>query len=270
MRDSSDTAATATIDADGVRLAYRLDGPEDAPALVLAHALGLNLNMWDPQVPALAGRFRVVRYDSRGHGRSNVPAGPYTLERLALDLVAVLDALGIEHADVCGISLGGMGVQWVAVHRPDRVHRPVLANTSARIGTQANWTERMEAVCAGGMEAIRDDVVARFLSERFRREHPDETRQIAQMLDSTPAEGYIAACAALRDADLRSQVGSIRAPALLVAGGLDVAVPPGQMQELHAAIAGSELVVLQDAAHLASVEQPETFIAHALAFLGKP
>ena len=267
MSDTGDGVLTGAIDVDGARLAYRLDGPENAPALVLAHSLGLNLRMWEPQMPGLAVRFRVVRYDSFGHGGSAAPAGPYTLDRLALDLIALLDALGIERADVCGISLGGMVAQWVTINRPERVRRLVLANTSARIGTEASWTERMEAVRSGGMEAIRDGVVARFLSDRFRREHPNETRQIAHVLDSTPAEGYIAACAALRDADLRSQIGSIRAPVLLIAGGLDVAVPVSQMQELHAAIAGSELTVLQDAAHLASVEQPETFTKHVLTFL---
>ncbi len=263
----SDTWQTGTISVEGVRLVYRVDGPPASPVLILSHSLGLDLRMWEPQMPDFASHFRVVRYDSRGHGRSDAPAGPYTLEQQALDLVAVLDGLDIQRAHVCGISLGGMVAQWLGVYRPERVDRIVLANTSARIGTEESWTERIAAVRAGGIPAIRDAVVDRFLSDGFRNAHPQEAQRITKILESTPAEGYIGACAALRDADLRSQVPRIQAPALLVAGALDAAVPLSQMRELHAAIGGSELVVLQDAAHLASVEQPEVFTAHALAFL---
>src|SRR5262249_35102489 len=153
------------------------------------NSLGTDLGMWDPQMPVFAERFRVIRYDARGHGRSDASAGPYTLERLSLDLIALLDALDIARAHVCGLSLGGLVAQWVAVYRPDRVNRRVLATPASRIGSATTWAERIAAVRAGGMGAVRDAVVARFLSERFRREHPEETGRIAEMVEATPAEG---------------------------------------------------------------------------------
>ena len=153
MHDSGEASHVA-VD-DGVRLAYRADGPEEAPALVFSNSLGMDLRMWDSQLAAFAGRFRVVRYDSRGHGRSDVPAGPYTLERLGRDLLALLDALETERAHICGLSLGGITAQWLAVYHPQRVVRAVFANTAARIGSEASWDERVAAVRAGGLRSIR-------------------------------------------------------------------------------------------------------------------
>jgi 3-oxoadipate enol-lactonase len=225
--------------------------------------------MWEPQVQAFAGRFRVIRYDSRGHGRSDVPPGPYAIEQHANDLLSVLDALEIGRAHVCGLSLGGMVALWLSIHRPDRVQRAIFADTAARIGTEEMWNERIEKVRAEGMRAVREPGLARFFSEPFRQRHRDVVRQFGTMLETTPAEGYIAACAGLRDADLRHAVSRIRIPALVIGGELDVATPPSQARELHAAIPGSELVTLKQAAHLSNVERPDAFNAHALAFLGR-
>ena len=252
---------------DGVRLAYRVDGPDDAPALVLLNSLGTNLHMWDPQVALLSRHLRLVRYDCRGHGNSDVPAGPYTLERFGLDLLALLNQLGIERAHLCGLSLGGMVALWFAASCPDRVSRAVFANTAARIGTRESWDARIEAVRTGGMRAIRDIVLARFLSEGFRREHPEVVRQLGEMLEATNPRGYIEACAALREADLRTRVTAIHTPSLIIAGGLDESTPPSQARELHAAITGSELLVLSDVGHLSNVEQPEEFSRAVLALL---
>jgi 3-oxoadipate enol-lactonase len=189
---------------DGVRLHYRIDGPPDGPPLLFVNSLGTDLRMWDPQVDLLADDLRVIRYDSRGHGRSDAPSGEYTVERLALDALALLDALDVERATICGLSLGGIVALWLAIYRPARVGRLVLANTAARIGTDENWRARTAAVEAGGMAAIRDAVLARFLSRDFRQRNPDVAERIGDMVLSTPAHGYIAACAALRDADLRA------------------------------------------------------------------
>ena len=167
---------------DGVRLVYRVDGPDDAPTIVMVNSLGTNLRMWDHQVALLSGNLRVVRYDCRGHGGSDVPAGPYTIERLGLDLLALLDTLQIERAYICGLSLGGMITLWVAAQNPDRVTRAVYANTAARIGTTEIWNARIDAVRTGGMAAVRDAVLARFLSEGFRRRHPEVVRQIGEMI----------------------------------------------------------------------------------------
>jgi 3-oxoadipate enol-lactonase len=255
------------LDVGGARLAYRTDGAADAPPLVLAHSIGTDLRLWDPQVPALAERFRVVRYDARGHGGSDVPDGPVTIERLGRDLLALLDHLGIARADVCGLSLGGITAMWVAAHHPERVGRAVLANTAARVGTVEGWDARIAAVRAGGMASIRDVVLARWLSAEFRARCPDVARTLGDRLEATPAAGYAAVCAALRDADLRDAVRTIRAPTLIVAGALDEATPPSQSEELHAAIARSELVVLPDAAHLSNVERPQEFTTYVLRFL---
>jgi pimeloyl-ACP methyl ester carboxylesterase len=190
--------------ASGVLLAYRVDGPDDAPAIVMVNSLGTDLRMWDSQVGLLSRDLRVVRYDCRGHGASGVPAGPYTIERLGLDLLALMDTLGIEQAHVCGLSLGGMVALWFAASYPERVARAVFANTAAR-----------------------------FLSEAFRRKHPDVAQQMSEMIEATNPRGYIGGCAALRDADLQEILAAIHVPSLILAGELDEATPPWQAQELH-------------------------------------
>src|SRR5688572_13947735 len=177
--------------------------------------------MWEPQVAALGGHLRIVRYDSRGHGRSDAPRGPYTLERLALDALALLDALDVERAHVCGLSLGGMVALWLAIYQPSRIGRAIFANTAARIGSDLIWSARIEAVRAGGMAGIHDAVLARFLSTGFRERHPDATRTVGEMLLATPAHGYISCCTALRDADLRHLASTIETPSLVIGGELD-------------------------------------------------
>lgn len=264
---STDECTGTAVVGCGVRIAYRLDGPAGAPALVLANSLGTTLRLWDAQVPRFAARYRLVRYDMRGHGQSDVPAGPYSLEQLGGDLLALLDALDIAEASICGLSLGGLVGQWVAVEHPARVRSLILANTAARIGSVASWDERIAAVHTGGMAAIRDAAVARFLSEGFRRAHPAETRAVAAMLESTPPEGYVAACGALREADLRAVVGNIRARTLVLGGTRDESTPTAQARALAAAIPNSELTIFAGAAHLSNVEMGDTFTSRVLAFL---
>ena len=251
----------------GVRLAYRVDGPDDAPTIVLVNSLGTDLRMWDPQIGLLSRSLRVVRYDCRGHGASDVPPGPYTIEQLGLDLLTLLDTLQIDRAHICGLSLGGVIALWFSAKYPNRVASALFANTAARIGTEESWNTRIEAVRTGGMGAILDMVLARFLSEGFRQRHLEVTRLIGEMIKATNPKGYIGACAALRDADLRDILATIHVPSLILAGELDEATPPSQARELHAAITGSELVVLPEAAHLSNVEQPEEFSKHVLTFL---
>ena len=259
--------AAEHVEIDGLGIAYHVDGPESAQPLVLINSLGTDLRMWDPQMDELSRHFRVIRYDCRGHGASDVPDVPASISRLGADLVALLDHLHVERAHLCGLSLGGLTALWVAAHHPERVDRAVFANTAARLGTTDSWDARMRAVREGGMAAIRDTVVARFLGAGFRAEHADVVRRIGDMVEATPVAGYLAACAALRDADLRDSVSSIRAPSLIVAGELDESAPARQSEELHAAIAGSELVVLAGAAHLTNVEQAEEFTRIVSTFL---
>jgi len=251
---------TALVVRDNARLVYRFDGPRGAPIVVLLNSLGTDYRMWEPGLSILAERFRVLRFDTRGHGASDAPPPPYTLDRLGQDVLDLFGGLGIERAHVCGLSLGGLIAQWLAIHHPPRVDHLVLANTAARIGSAESWSARIEAVRAGGMAAIRDVVVARFLSEGFRERNPAVTATVAAMLDATPPDGYVGACAALRDADLRDRVSTIRAPTLIVGGELDEATPPAQAEELAAAIPVSRLLIIPNVAHLSNLEAPDTFM----------
>ncbi len=274
MNDMSDDRALDDSGEDGyitapggACLRYRDEGPRDAPAVVFSNSLGTDLRMWEPQARDLAGRFRVVRYDTHGHGRSDAPPGPYTLAQLGGDLLALLDALPVERAHICGLSLGGMTALWLAAHHPQRVGRAVLANTAARIGTDESWDARIALVRSGGMAAVRELAVPRFLSARFRARHPEVTERIGAMVEATPPEGYIGCCEALREADLHGVIGRIAAPSLIIGGALDESTPPEQARELHAAIPGSELVIFPDTAHLSNVEQAEAYTALVADFL---
>jgi 3-oxoadipate enol-lactonase len=255
------------LTANGIQLAYHIDGPENAPALVLVNSLGTNLHMWEPQMARFSRALRVVRYDCRGHGALEAPAAAYTIEQLGRDLLGLLDTLQIERAHICGLSLGGMIALWLAANAPERVSRAVFANTAARIGTAESWAARIALVSAGGMGAIGEMVLTRFLSERFRHQHPEVALRIRAMLEATNPQGYMNACAALRDADLRPALPAIHVPSLIIVGGEDESTPPAQGQELHHAIAGSELVMLREAAHLSNVEQPEAFSSAVMSFL---
>lgn len=246
---------------DGVRLAYCLDGDEHSPPMVLINSLGTDLRMWNPQVPALTGSFQVLRYDIRGHGQSGTSPEAFTIERLGLDLLALLNELSIVRAHFCGLSLGGMIALWLAIHHPERIERAVFANTAARIGTVEGWNSRIDAVQAGGMAAVRQAVVARFLSGAFRERHPETAQWVGNLIEATNPFGYVAACVALRDADLRHLIHKIRVPSLILAGALDESTPPAQAEELHQAIDGSDLIIFPDVAHLSNVEQPEAFSA---------
>jgi 3-oxoadipate enol-lactonase/4-carboxymuconolactone decarboxylase len=253
-------------DAAGIRLHYDLVGPESAPVVMFVNSLGADLGMWDPQLPALVGRFRVLRWDMRGHGRSEVTLGPYRLDGLALDALALLDALGIDRVHLCGLSLGGAVGQWIAIHRPERLRSLVLCATACSFGAPAAWDERIAAVSKGGVEAIADAVLERWLTADFRTRRPSEAARLRAMLCATPAEGYAAAAAAVRDTDLCAEVHKITVPTLLIAGSADPATPPARLEELRARIPRAELVVLE-AAHIVNVEAAEAFDHALLAFL---
>jgi 3-oxoadipate enol-lactonase len=256
------------VEAEGVRLHWRVEGPQGAPTIVFVNSLGTDLSMWDPQVAALRSSFRVVRHDARGHGASDSPAGPYSIELLGADVLGLLDRLAIDRAHVCGISMGGLVAMWLAATHPERIERAIFASTAVKIGSKDFWNERAQAVEAGGMKAIREVVIQRFLTSSFREASPRMARKVETTLESTPAEGYVASCLAVRDADLTDTVGSIRAPSLIVAGADDVATPPSDAEKLHEHIPGSGLVVLEDASHLCNIEQPERFNQAVLRFLG--
>ena len=254
---------------DDASIHYRLDGPATAPVLVMSNSLGTTLDMWGPQLQALAAHFRVLRYDTRGHGGSTAGPGPYSIAQLGGDVVRLLDHLGITRAHLCGLSMGGITAMWVALHHPERVRRLVLCNTAAWIGPASNWTERVEKVRAEGMAPIAAAVVSRWLTPARADAHPEQVGALRSMLRSTPAAGYIANCIAVRDSDLRGEVAGIKAQTLVIAGSGDMPTPPADGRFLANAIPDCRYVEL-DAAHLSNQEQPEAFNAAVLQFLAAP
>ena len=242
----------------GILVHHRVDGPSDAPALLMINSLGADLGMWEPQLPALTARFRVIRYDARGHGRSPVPPGRYALDDLGRDALDLLDHLGVVRPHVCGLSLGGMTAMWLAAYAPDRVDRLVLFCTSALLGPPSGWAERAATVRAEGTGAVADAVVARWVTPGYAAAHPEEVRRLREMVAATPAIGYAGACAAIEQMDLRPDLPRITAPTLVVAGADDPATPPEHGAAIAAAIPGARLEVVASAAHLASYEQAET------------
>ena len=237
-------------------LYYTVDGPAGAPTLVLGNSLGTTVAMWEPQLPALTGRFRVVRYDHRGHGGSPVPDGPYSLAELGADLLSLLDRLGLARVHLGGLSLGGMVAMWVAAHAPKRVDRLALLCTSARLGPPEMWVQRAETVLAHGVEAIADMMVGRWFTPAFAATSPEVVAWARKQLTDTPASGYAACCAAVQTMDLVPVLGSITAPTLVIAGAEDPATPPEHARVIAAGIPNVRLEIVPDAAHLANVEQP--------------
>ena len=256
----------AQMEVSGTGLFYRLDGLEGAPVLVLSNSLGTTHGLWEPQMAGLERHFRVLRYDTRGHGGSGVSEGPYTIEGLGRDVLALLDGLGIERASFCGISMGGMIGMWLGINAPERIERLALCNTSARIGGPEAWNQRIATVRERGMEAVVSAVIERWFTSAFRERSAAAVDRIVAMLRSTPVEGYAACCAAVRDMDLLDSVGRIGAPTLVVAGTHDMSTPPEHAAAIALRISGARLVKL-DAAHLSNIEQAERFNAALVDFL---
>ncbi len=238
-----------------VAVSYTVDGPADAPVLVLVNSLGATRGMWDPQVPALAERYRVLTYDARGHGDSPTPAGPWTLDDLVDDLVALLDAVGAPRAHVAGISLGGMTAMRLAAREPDRVDRLALLCTTAKTDPQG-FLDRAAAVRSGGTAPIAPTVVSRWLTPSFAAEHPDLVARLEAMIAGADDEGYAACCEVVAAMDLREDLGRITAPTLVVSGADDPALPPEHQRVIAEGIPGAELLTVSPGAHLANLEQP--------------
>jgi 3-oxoadipate enol-lactonase len=247
---------------------YRMDGAEVAPVVVLSNSLGTNLAMWDAQIPALAQKFRVLRYDSRGHGSSDVTPGPYTIARLAQDVVGLLDSLHISSAHYCGLSVGGMIGQWLGINASERFKSLTLCNTAARIGTTDGWNTRIAAVREGGIAPIANAVASRWFTEDFAKREPTWVEAARQMLLHTPPEGYVATCAALRDEDLREQVSRVTLPTLVISGTQDAATTAADGQVIAGKIPSARHVEL-NAAHLSNIEAADAFTAALLKFLGQ-
>ena len=241
-----------------MNLNYLLEGPEDGPVLVLSNSLGTALEMWDEQASVLHERFRLLRYDTRGHGASPAPPGPYSMDGLGGDVISLLDHLGIESASFCGLSIGGMTGMWLAAEEPERVERLVLCCTSALLGPKSVWDERIATAREKGMAALVDGVIERWFTPAFRSENPEAVEKMARTLRETNPEGYAGCCAAIRDMDLRERLSTIKSPTLVISGADDPATPPEHGQFIADAIPGARLEVVPRAAHIANVEQPES------------
>jgi len=245
-----------------VALHHVVAGPDDAHVVLMGGSLGATLATWDAQAAALAGQFRVVRFDHRGHGGSPVPPGPYEIADLGRDVLALLDALGAERASYCGLSIGGMAGMWLAAHAPERIDRLALFCTSAHHAPPEAWAERAVAVReAGSTEVVADAVVARWLTPAYAREHPDDVAMLRGMLTSTPPEGYAACCRAIERMDLRRDLPRIQAPTLVVVGAQDPATPPEHGETIAALIPGARLEVLSPSAHNPAVERADDVTA---------
>jgi len=256
------------IDSNGCPIDVEVTGPADAPVLMLSSSLGTTRQMWEPQMAAFAGRYRVVRYDRRGHGNSGVPKGPYSMELLARDAIAVMDGLGLQKVNWLGLSMGGMEGMWLGAHAPERIEKLILSNTSTYYPDKTPWNTRIETVVKGGsVAAIADTVINAWLTQDFQRRNPDETARMKAMMISTPVEGYISCCAAVRDMDHREIIKSITAPTLIIAGSKDMATNVEAAEFIRDRIKGSKLAIV-DGAHISNVEQAEDYARHVLEFLG--
>jgi len=253
-----------------IQTAYRVAGPEDAPTVVLSHALGSSSVMWGPQIEALSERYRVLCYDTRGHGDSDAPEGPYTLEGLAADAVALLDALDVEQVHWVGLSMGGMIGQAMALDHAARLRSLVLADTMAEVGPdlQPVWQQRIDTAREEGMAALWPGTAERWFTGSFRAHRAAALGTIREQFEATPVSGFVGCCEAIRRLDFLHELGAIAMPVSIVVGEQDAGTPVPASEAMYREIVGSRLFVIPEASHLSNVEQPERFNAIVLDHLG--
>jgi 3-oxoadipate enol-lactonase len=253
-------------DIGGVVHHYLVEGQDRAPALVFSNSLGTDLHIWDALIPPLLNHFRIVRYDKRGHGLSDVREPPYSIDDLAQDLVGLLEALSISEAVVCGISVGGLIAQRLASIHPHRVRALVLCDTGARIGSLASWEERIAAVKSSGLKVLAGPSMERWFTQAYRESCPTDVRGYSNMLLRTSVDGYIGACCVLRNADLTSEASRIKQPTLVLGGDQDVTTPPELGRQLARLIPRADFSLIQRAAHLPCIEQPKDVVERMMRF----
>ncbi len=259
------------ITATGIRINYTLEGPATAPVVTLSHSLATNLSMWDPQIPAFTSRYRVLRYDTRGHGGTDAPEGAYSLEQLAEDARALLQALGIARTHFIGLSMGGFIGQILALKYPQMLQSLVLCDTTSRVPADAKpmWDERIRVAKTQGMEPHVEPTIGRWFTAPFREQHPNVVNPVREMIRATKPAGYIGCCHAIAALDLTDRLHAITVPTLVVVGEDDPGAPVAASRTIHERIKGSELVILKSASHLSNMEQPEAFNRAVTAFLAK-
>jgi 3-oxoadipate enol-lactonase len=251
---------------DGCIIHAEVEGPADAPVLMLSNSLGTTLQMWDDQVAPFTKHFRLVRYDRRGHGKSGAPKGPYSMERLGRDVIAVLDGLGIAKINWCGLSMGGMVGQWLGANAANRIDKLILSNTACYYPDKTIWDGRIKLIGEKGLEAIVDTNMERWFTKEFRERSPQGMQRMKTMFLSTKRDGYLGCCEAIRAMDHRPLLANISAPTLVIAGKQDPATPLEGNEFIRAHIPGAEIALL-DAAHISNIEQPKAYADTVLGFL---
>lgn len=253
---------------DGCKINYRFDGETDRPVILLSNSLSATLDMWESQISDLTEHFRILRYDNRGHGGSDIAPGPYTIERFGRDARELIEALDVQPVAFCGLSLGGMVGMWLAANAPELLTRAVFANTTAYFGMPDLWNERIAEVEAKGMRFGAEATLQRWLTPEFREQNPDIAHKASDMIASNPVEGYVASAAGVRDVDLRSDLPNITTPVLVITGARDPSTPPGMGEAIVEAIPDARLAIL-DTFHLSNIEKADEFNRLIISFLSK-
>ena len=257
-----EASVTQRIRANNIEVAYRVDGAADkpdAPVVILSNSLMSNHTMWDDMLPALVDKFRVLRYDTRGHGQTEVTPGPYTIALLSEDLLALMNALNIDQAHLVGLSMGGMICSYVGAHFPDRVWSLGLCDTASEMPPRAMWDERMAMARAQGIAALADGTIKRWFVADFIARNPEKIERVKQMILGTPLEGYLGCASAVRDMMQTTMLLKIKAPTLILTGRQDPACTVAQGTVLHRMIDASKMEIIDSAAHLSNIEQPAEF-----------
>lgn len=259
------------ITANGISIHYTLNGPASGHVVTLSHSLATTLGMWEPQVSALAARYRVLRYDTRGHGGTDAPGGPYSLDQLAEDAVALLRALGIERTHFVGLSMGGMIGQVLALKHPETLRSLALCDTSSRIPPEAQpmWEERIRTTEQQGMEPHVEPTIGRWFTAPFAAKNPEIVESVRAMIRQTKPHGYIGCCHAIKALDLTDRLPAIAVPTFIAVGEDDPGTPVAASRAIHERIKGSTLLILKSASHLSNIEQSEAFTRALLDFLGR-
>lgn len=255
---------------NGVTIHYEIEGPATAPVVTFSHSLAANLELWDLQAAALGDSYRVLRFDTRGHGNSSAPPGPYTMEMLSADVIGLLDSLNIQRTHFVGISMGGMIGQVLATVYPERLQKLVLCDTTSRVPpeTAPDWEERIRTAETQGMSALAQATLDRWLSEDFHRTHPGTTERIRSMIVNTPVPGYVGCCRAISRFDVSGSLKEVTVPTLIMVGEEDTGTPVSAAEAIKQQIKGAELVVLPKALHLTNIETVDLFNQVLLRFLG--
>jgi 3-oxoadipate enol-lactonase len=258
------------VQANGIKIHYHFEGPESAPVVVLSNSLMSSLSMWDDTVPALSNKYRVLRYDTRGHGQTQATPGPYSIALLAQDLLGLMDALKISKAHIVGLSMGGMICQYIGAHYPERVLSLGLCDTASEMPPRSLWEDRFAIARKDGVAGLAEGTLKRWFVEGFAAKAPDKIEAVKKMILATSLEGYLGCASAVRDMAQTTMLLKIKAPTLVLVGAQDPACTVDQATVLHRMISQSRMFIIDNAAHIANIEQPHAFNQILREFLDNP